>query len=207
MMSAGDDGGCGKKCKVYVEQHRKKEDKEDDNWPDDPSWDRFPVPTELGNMTSEELLRQEIKSQFDPYLGSYSSSFQYKGSPLERENMKAYEAYSLAGHDLKLIAFQGLNNPMTDKDWLAADVDINLIYSRAGTSSHAPYQLFLEEMRLDPTNYNNYEANYLAAMMDAHPMDLDLAQEQYYDIVMTNFGNSEDALLWLQMSRELLGTE
>jgi hypothetical protein len=54
--------------------------------------------------------------------------------------------------------------------------------------------------------YQNYEPNYMAALMAAHPVQLDDAKKNYLLIVMTVFGDDYSGYIeWLKIHKEPLG--
>lgn len=154
----------------------------------------------------ESQIRDEIDLLFDPFIGSYPSDFVYEGSTAEYYNLLANDAYIQSGYDLQEIAFLGINNPMKDSDWLAADVPIEYIYSKGGLASHAPYYFFVREMNLELT-YNNFEPNYLNAMMNAHPLELQAAKDMYYQELINAMGSPEAILEWMKITKELVGPD
>jgi len=125
---------------------------------------------------------------------------------LEHQQLLALEAYTLAGYDLMNdIAIPGLNNPMSDNDWMNAGVSIESIYARGGLASHAPYYEFIREMNLKNT-YQNYEPNYLSALMKAHPDVLQAAKNKVYEEAIAYYGNDYAGYLeWLKIQKEAIG--
>ena len=149
---------------------------------------------------------ETIDKLFNPYTGSLSDGVQFEGSELEHQQLLALEAYTLAGYDLMNdIAIPGLNNPMSDNDWMNAGVSIESIYARGGLASHAPYYEFIREMNLKNT-YQNYEPNYLSALMKAHPDVLQAAKNKVYEEAIAYYGNDYAGYLeWLKIQKEAIG--
>jgi hypothetical protein len=96
-------------------------------------------------------------------------------------------AYAAYGINLEEIATNGETNP------LSADQIYEFLKTPAGVelllvdrSSHKPYVLFLEILsdEMDKnllSDHMQFEANYLEALMDAHPGSLEAAKEVYQE--------------------------
>ncbi|MGB8984207.1 MAG: hypothetical protein WCC12_20240 [Anaerolineales bacterium] len=143
----------------------------------------------------------------DPYTGVYPDPVLYQDSGAQTYDDWAYFAYGINGWDLALIAELQMNNPMDDEAWVDGGVDNDYIIQRGGAGSQNPvYVYFLRELKLDTNNYNNYEANYLDAMMRENNQELDKAKADFYnDLIGFHNGDRLAAYEWILMTKEAIG--
>ena len=152
----------------------------------------------------ECLLWAAVDGEFDPY-SAYIPSNGVNTDLAIYYNGLAYDAYSRSGYDLEMIAKLGINNPMTVYDFADADVPIEWI-EMTSPGRRTPGQIFfIQSMRLDTDSVTNYEPNYLHAMMEAHPIELQLAKQNYYDALINVAGDEKAAYELWTLRDELTG--
>jgi hypothetical protein len=162
--------------------------------------------TEEGKL--KELIRQEIDRRFDPFTGWLPTSINYAESEFPTYDYYAEQAYEDAGYDILQIASQNGDNPMTLEDWENAEnIDIDYIYSKGVRGQPPGHKYFLNYMGRDINNPSNYEANYLNALMETHPIQVDKAKTQYYNDLMTAHGSLQATWDYLQMTMDAMGPD
>jgi RHS repeat-associated protein len=144
---------------------------------------------------------------FEPYYGPYmedlaSGSITYEQlEDIDSVWNSAYAAYLDKDIDLKKIAANGEINPLTYDDvydFLDRPASVQILMM--DRTSHKPHMLFLQVLGeqsgvdllgIDEGSLMQYEPNYLNALMEAHPLALDVAKESYQesfaDDVMSNY--------------------
>jgi hypothetical protein len=153
-----------------------------------------------GSGILNSLIHTEIDRRFDPIRGWLPPSVTYEDSEYPTDDYNALGAYEQAGVDFFQAASNNQDNPMTDNDWLSSDVRIDYIYAKGVRNQPPGYYFFLHYMGRDVNNPSNYEANYLNALMTTHPQQVNDAKGAYYDQLMYQYGNSQGAWEFLQMS-------
>ena len=140
---------------------------------------------------------------YDPY--NLPGDLPYEGSVYERMDVILKGAYAYYGHDLAELARNRQDNPITDQmflDYLVSQ-HVTLIEDRITGEKYPVYDWLqsrtigagggiystaVEKIGgLDRTYLLNYERNYLAALFNAHPLQVILARDEFRKKLFENF--------------------